>query len=26
LKAYREMVESGKAVGGRGHKALPAIG
>ena len=26
LKAYREMVESGKAVGGRGHKAVAAIG
>jgi excisionase family DNA binding protein len=26
LKAYREMVESGKAVGGRGHKAQLAMG
>ena len=26
LKAYREMVESGKAVGGRGHKAQLATG
>jgi excisionase family DNA binding protein len=26
LKAYREMVESGKAAGGRGHKAVAAIG
>jgi len=26
LKAYREMVESGKAVGGRGHRAQLAMG
>jgi excisionase family DNA binding protein len=25
LKAYREMVESGQAVGGRGYKGLPTF-